>query len=298
MPRGSSPMQAALVRADRVEVAQQRDRATAGRRRRDRAGCVSPISLVCAVRVGRRQRRVLGDRQRCGLAVDGGAGAEHERAGKPCARIASQQRQQAADVVGVVGERALRRSRRPPCSAAKCTTASMRPAGEHRIERRLRRRRRRARSPGAAPDSVCRRFSTSGELFEKSSTPTTSKPAALQREPGVRRDVAGGAGQQDGAAAVVGQCQRCTLGRAARRRGRVSGSVTFEAAARGSSRATQCSRSATVRVDVVAAPSDAERGLRRALRPRRDAAAIAIRPASAACSAGSRVELRSWRSAS
>ena len=48
----------------------------------------------------------------------------------------------------------------------------------------------------SAPSAASRR-STSGELFEKSSMPATSIAGRLEREPGVRCDVAGGAGEQD-----------------------------------------------------------------------------------------------------
>ncbi len=95
--------QAALVRADRVEVTQQRD--APGRvRGRDVGQHALDHGLRRAVRIGGADRKVLADRQRVRIAVDGGRRTEHQPLDVgPRHRV--DQRQRAGHVVVVVHQR-------------------------------------------------------------------------------------------------------------------------------------------------------------------------------------------------
>ncbi len=97
----------ALVRAHRVEVAQDA-RLPAGLGRRHVAQDRLADQLGLAVRIRGARGRVLADRQHVGLAVDGGAGAEHDAVDFVGPHRGAES-QQAADVVGVVAQGLLHR---------------------------------------------------------------------------------------------------------------------------------------------------------------------------------------------
>jgi hypothetical protein len=92
------------------------------------------------------------------------------------ARMARRRWRQPADVVGVVGQRLLdgfahRLEGREVHHGVDAVAAEQRSsAAASQTSARS--------NTGARPASRCSRFSTTGELLEKSSTPTTSKPAA------------------------------------------------------------------------------------------------------------------------
>jgi hypothetical protein len=162
------------VRAHRVEVAQPGD----GPGRIGRLQVAQDLlahQLGAAVDVHRGQRMGLGVGQEDRRAVDGGAGAEDEGL-HAVALHHLQGVDQAADVVGVVGQRLLGRfaHRLEGREVHHRVDAVLAEDGVH--------------GRGVADIGLLEHHrpaaqgfdarSTSGELLEKSSTPTTSKPAA------------------------------------------------------------------------------------------------------------------------
>ena len=181
MPRGSSPIwqRDAPARVGTFDVAQD----------------VLAHQLGGAVRVGGRERRVLADRQPLGLAVHGRARAEHEHA-----RVVAVHRlrdvDEPAEIVRVVGERLGRAlaHRLEGGEVHRGVDAVLREDGVERgrvahvdpLEHR-----RLARQAGQPVQHL-------GRAVREVVDADDAEARGPQREPGMRGDVAGGPGEQDG----------------------------------------------------------------------------------------------------
>jgi len=186
--------QAAFVRAHRVEVAQAGDLPA-------RVGLLQVVQdalahqLGRAVGVGRRQRRILADRQRPGLAVHRGRRAEHQPVHAEGDHGLAH-REQAAQVVAVVHERLRGRF------AHRLVGREV----DHRVDAVLlehRAQRGRVAHVEAVEHrgparQACQPVQHFGRAVGEVVGADDVISGFLQRQPGVGSDVAGGPGQQDG----------------------------------------------------------------------------------------------------
>ena len=158
----------------------------------------SLISLVVAVRVGRREWRAssrIGSV--LGLAVDGRARAEHDASCSRARCIASASVDQAADVVGVVARAAAATLSPTALQGREVDHGLDRPAREHVVERGAIADVGARRSVETSAPSAASRLQHLGRAVGEVVDADDLEAGGLQRQPGVRADVAGRAGQQN-----------------------------------------------------------------------------------------------------